>query len=174
MAIAARLERFPTRDRRSKPRHKLQLGTNIRATGDNVSIHDISTTGMLIETSVKLAPFDALHVDLPEKGATEALVMWSSGRFYGCEFTEPLSQAAISAAFLRSSPGESLVPPIEAPAARADSANSTAVTTDEDEEAEDKLPLPVRVSAIAASALLLWIATIWAIIALVRLVERSL
>src|SRR4029450_4627975 len=73
-------------------------------TGSDVRIHDVSETGLLIETAAELAVFDDLEIELPEVGFTPALVVWTSGRFYGCQFKERISQAAISAALLRSPP----------------------------------------------------------------------
>lgn len=177
MKIAARLERFERHDRRSKPRHRLRLGTNIKGTGENVAIHDISSTGMLIETAVELEPLDALEVDLPENGPTEALVMWSSGHFYGCEFKQPLSKAVISAAFLRSTPGDS--GEVSTKSGAQPRANPATATEEQDalsseaSPAEDRLPLRVRALAIVVSALLLWALVIWAAEALVRLAGRS-
>lgn len=173
MTIAARLERS-SEDRRSRPRHKLRLGASVQSIGENVSIHDISSTGMLIETSVELAPFDALQIELPENGPTDALVMWSSGRFYGCEFTKPLSQATISAVFLRSGPAESRDEQSPGSVAAADSLypGSVEETVTEENGAQDKWPLPARVATIAASAVVLWAATIWAVVWLVRVVGK--
>lgn len=177
MKISARLERFERHDRRSKPRHRLRLGANIKGTGGDVAIHDISSTGMLIETAVELEPLDALEVDLPENGPTEALVMWSSGHFYGCEFKQPLSKAVISAAFLRSTPGGCG----QASTKSASEAHATPATAAKEQDSlssgasptEDRLPLRVRALGIIGSALLLWALVIWAAEALVRLVGRS-
>lgn len=176
MAIAARLERSPESDRRLRPRHKLQLGTSIGGTGENASIHDISATGMLIETSVELSPLDALEVSLPENGATQALVMWSSGRFYGCEFTTPLSKAAISAVFLRSMPSKNPGFPLPEDESAAISARAESAAGDEDEQDEDadKWPRPARAAAIAGSALLLWATLIWAIVSVARIAHKIL
>lgn len=177
MKIAARLERFEQHERRSKRRRRLRLGTNIKSTGENVSIHDISSTGMLIETGVRLKPLDALEVDLPENGPTEALVMWSSGRFFGCEFKQPLSKAAISAAFLRSMPEDSrqVSPkPTDQPSrAAATEADEEDALSSDDVPGEDRLPLRVRAIAIVASAILLWALIIWAAEAGMRLVGAS-
>lgn len=112
MTILARLQITPTADRRRAPRRQLCLGSALQTTGEEVIIHDLSSSGMLIETAANLAPFDGLEIELPQAGIRQALVVWSSGRYYGCEFQELLSQAVISAAQLRSAP---MVSPEEAP-----------------------------------------------------------
>lgn len=173
MRITARLERSEPHDRRSKPRHKLRLGTAIKATGENVSIHDISSTGMLIETGVELEPLDELEVDLPENGPTEALVIWSSGHFYGCEFKEALSKAVISAAFLRSTPGDFREASTKSASQRAATPAPAAEEQDDASPTDDRLPLRVRAIAILASAVLLWALVIWAAEAGIRLVGAS-
>jgi len=68
----------------------------------DVVVHDLSRTGLLIETTADIAPGERLEVDLPEAGLTEAIVVWSSGCFFGCEFRQPISAAALSSALLRS------------------------------------------------------------------------
>nr|WP_255416968.1 helix-turn-helix transcriptional regulator [Erythrobacter sp. HKB08] len=68
----------------------------------NVEIHNASSTGLLIQTGLELAEGDGLIVELPEVGEREARVVWASGRLFGCEFREPVSQAVLSAAELRS------------------------------------------------------------------------
>lgn len=177
MKIAARLERSKQQDRRSEPRHRLRLGTNIRPTDENASIHDISSTGMLIETGVKLRALDTVKVELPENGPTEALVMWNSGRFYGCEFKHPLSKAAISAAFLRSAPADTQEVSKKANhkvsvVATATIEEEGAVQTDA-EKVENRLPLRVRALAIIASAVLLWALIISGAEILIRLADPS-
>jgi hypothetical protein len=65
-------------------------------------IHDLSPSGLLLETDEALAVGQKLSVELPEVGKFPAEAVWSSGRFVGCRFDETLPQAAISAALLRS------------------------------------------------------------------------
>jgi diphthamide synthase subunit DPH2 len=101
MTIAARLQTSSAADRRSWPRYELRLDASLRASGAKVTIHNLSSTGMLIETRAALCSFDSLEVDLPEVGITRAFVVWSSGRFHGCKFKLPLSKSTISAALLR-------------------------------------------------------------------------
>lgn len=71
-------------------------------TGDaNVTIHNISSDGLLIETELDLAQDDELAIELPEAGAVSASVVWRSERLFGCAFDEALSPAAVAAAQLQ-------------------------------------------------------------------------
>ena len=180
MTISARLQHAPADDRRSLPRRRLLLGSTLEATGEAVSIHDLSSTGMLIETAADLAPFDALAVNLPEIGIVPAIIVWNSGRFFGCEFNEYLSQGTISAALLRSRPANSAelvpqgspVPPRMIPTA-VEARASQAVGLDITPDAE-KAPLGVRLRVIFGSAIVLWVLFIWGIGSLIKLIRYSL
>lgn len=97
----------PTQARRGSVRRKLRLDTVGKAAARGstpVEIHDLSTSGMLIETSVDLTVGEAIEIELPRTGPQTAEVMWASGRFYGCRFVDPIPPAAVSAALLRSRP----------------------------------------------------------------------
>jgi hypothetical protein len=175
VTILARLEPVPSTDRRSSPRRKLCLSRSLPASGDAVTIHDFSCTGMLIETIAELGPFDRLQIDLPEVGLTQAIIIWSSGQYYGCEFTEPVSQAAISAAMLRSSPTRSnrsawveLARPSVTPTA-------AEVPTRQDDDkgsrpGDDMAPLSVRLRVILGSAIVLWALIIWGARSVIKLI----
>jgi transcriptional regulator with XRE-family HTH domain len=67
-------------------------------------VHDLSATGLLLETSIELAVDERLEVELPEATNARARVIWKSGNLFGCQFTSPLPRAALSAAQLLSSP----------------------------------------------------------------------
>lgn len=67
-----------------------------------VRIHNVSATGMLLETAVALAPDETIEVDLPEAGLQAATVKWSDGAYHGCRFAQPISAATLSAIELRS------------------------------------------------------------------------
>ena len=172
MAISARLQHIPAADRRSSPRRKLSLSSSLQATGEAVTILDFSSTGMLIETAAELLPFDSFQIDLPEVGFTQAVIIWNSGPYYGCELNHPVPQAAISAALLRSAPAvpvDQLPLPIEPPAAR-QSITTNAVESGalEDPQSyetleDDKAPLTVRLRVIFGSAIVLWSLILWAI-----------
>jgi hypothetical protein len=97
-------------ERRASLRRSLRLDTqsdDVAHGAAQVTIHDLSLTGVLIETSTPLRSGETFEVDLPQTGKVEASVVWSSGEFYGCEFKKPISTAALSAALLRSPPRDS-------------------------------------------------------------------
>lgn len=89
-------------DRRRYLRRSLKLGTG--AGGDQVTIHDLSLTGALLETSVPMLVGAIFEVDLPQAGSVEATIVWNSGEFYGCQFELPITPAVLSAALLQSEP----------------------------------------------------------------------
>lgn len=105
MTILARLDAPQDfRDRRSSDRRLLQLpaaGALADVSGVEVFIHDISRSGLLIETWTNLEVGNQIEVDLPEAGRTVARVVWSTGRFFGCQFISNIPAAALSAAMLR-------------------------------------------------------------------------
>lgn len=104
-------ELSPAADRRRTIRRALHLGAQAGDNAEDVTIHDLSLTGALIETSVPMLVGASFEVDLPNSGTTEANVVWNSGEYYGCQFTLPISPATLSAALLQA---EAL--PADAPA----------------------------------------------------------
>ena len=153
MQALARLERLETRNRRSAQRRKLGLGAVLPDTGDEAVIHDLSTTGILIETKADLATFEQLQLELPEVGQVVATVMWNSGQYFGCEFHGPIPQMAISAALLRSPFNAT------APAATATAAHEA---LDEAEAKDDRYPFRVRLRIILGLSIALWMLILWA------------
>jgi hypothetical protein len=107
---AATLSGESARDsqRRRAERRSLDLSaiTNSPVAGDTqVLIRDISAQGLLIEAEpTALSIDDRIEVTLPSNGAVRCRVAWTSDRFFGCEFSEPISAAAMSAALLKSRP----------------------------------------------------------------------
>lgn len=89
--------------RRGAPRRRLRLATTLagEAAGE-VIVHDLSSTGLLLETPIDLSLGDSIIVDLPEADGRRAKVVWKSGHYVGCEFLHPIPVAALSAATLRS------------------------------------------------------------------------
>ncbi|MFL6722359.1 MAG: PilZ domain-containing protein [Sphingomonas sp.] len=92
-------ERPPLADRRRSLRRALRLGAD--AGGEPITIHDLSLSGALLETSVPMLVGASFEVELPEAGTIEATVLWNSGEYYGCQFVLPISPAALSAALLQ-------------------------------------------------------------------------
>jgi len=103
MPVLARVEplRNAPEDRRRTPRMQLTLGAVVGELGSSARIYDISTKGLLFETSATL-PDDLVQVKLPQADPTHARIAWRHGRFFGCEFVEPLPAASVSAALLQS------------------------------------------------------------------------
>jgi hypothetical protein len=62
----------------------------------------MSERGLLIETFVKLAVGEILLVEIPEASASAIRVIWTDNFLAGCEFVDPLSMGAVSAAQLKS------------------------------------------------------------------------
>ena len=94
-------ERPPAADRRRSVRRALRLGAATGDAGQLATIHDLSLTGALLETSVPMLVGATFEVELPQAGTVEASVMWNSGEFYGCQFALPISPAVLSAALLQ-------------------------------------------------------------------------
>jgi transcriptional regulator with XRE-family HTH domain len=80
-----------------------------------VMVHNISVTGMLLESEVELEQGEVISVDLPDVGLAAARVIWSSGALFGCQFEHPISASALIAAELFSRRGGARV---EAPPRR--------------------------------------------------------
>lgn len=175
MPIEARLQIASTADRRGRRRRKISLGSSLHASGEIVTIHDVSSTGMLIETSPEFSAVGPLEIDLPEAGLTKAVIVWNSGQFYGCEFKKPISQAAISAALLRSPPASlpkgELALPIQERAARIMSRMDE--NPGQDFLEDDKAAYGVRLRVILGSALLLWSLIIWGAVSLYKFLQPA-
>ncbi|QDH33144.1 helix-turn-helix domain-containing protein [Porphyrobacter sp. YT40] len=105
MAIRAHLDQPTAGDsQRSAPRRALRLETSgLSPDGEetNVTIHNISAAGLLIETALDLATGEELALDLPLAGVVSASVVWRSEHLYGCAFERALGPAALAAAQLQ-------------------------------------------------------------------------
>jgi transcriptional regulator with XRE-family HTH domain len=92
---------------RKVPRRALWLETSGLVLGGesaNVTIHNISAVGLLLESALDLDVGEQLAVDLPEAGMVDAKIVWRSERLYGCAFEKALSASALAAAQLQSAP----------------------------------------------------------------------
>lgn len=157
------------KDGRGARRRKLSLeaqGTTSSGTSTDVLIHNLSTTGLLIQTSTDLTIGEAISVDIPHAGTTLAVVMWHSGTLFGCEFVAPVPNAAISASLLlnpieRTSPALSSETYTPRDTAHVDAE----VDAPLDDVASDhpRLSIRSRVAIIVGSSLLGWTLIIWAI-----------
>jgi hypothetical protein len=105
MAIKARLNSIGTSsDGRERARRRLELEVPAMGSSEDsgtVLVHNLSETGLLIETTIGLASGDLIEVELPRAGARQAKVVWSSEHLFGCEFLEEVSSGTVSAAVLR-------------------------------------------------------------------------
>jgi hypothetical protein len=102
MAMLAFFEEQPLNDRRRTVRRSLHLG--LGGSGEPVTVHDLSLTGALIETSIPMLVGAMFEIELPQAGKVEATVVWNSGEYYGCQFELPIAPSALSAALLQATP----------------------------------------------------------------------
>ena len=124
MAIKAHLDQPAPGggNQRGAPRRALRLETSGTLPGGreaNVTLHNISAAGLLLETALGLATGEELMLELPEAGPVAARIVWRSERLYGCAFAQPLGAGALAAAQLQGLPVEQAL----AGAARADLQN---------------------------------------------------
>lgn len=92
----------PGRPRESRRRLQLEAeGALASGHAARVMIHNVSASGLLIETPVPLAEGERIDIVLPQLGPTPARVVWNSGALFGCRFDQPLPQAGLSALQLR-------------------------------------------------------------------------
>ena len=91
-------------DDRAAVRRTLRLGVSTYSSADVAMalILNMSERGLLIETIVKLAVGEILVVEIPEASASAIRVIWTDNFLAGCEFVDPLSAGAVSAAQLKS------------------------------------------------------------------------
>ena len=152
MAMLARFEIPAGRvDRRSSNRRILRLQASGRTGSDDgiaVHVHDLSLTGLLIETAADVSVGDRLEVELPEGGSRVASVVWNSGQHFGCEFLNPISKATVSAALLKN--------PVRVDAIAPFRTSNEQYPEELLEGQEDKLPLRARFWTILALALGAW------------------
>lgn len=142
-------------DGRNAARRTLQLevqGTTPAGRASNVLIHNMSETGLLIETAAPLAIGDSLQVVMPDAGALPAVVVWVGRGFFGCRFENPVPTATVSAALLRAPvpsppPADGLAP---------------------EESYQHKLPLGARTMIIVGLAVLCWTVVLSAGVLLIR------
>ncbi|MFL0355472.1 helix-turn-helix domain-containing protein [Erythrobacter sp. GH1-10] len=111
MVIKAHLDPAPSvLDERREPRRALHIETSgVLPSGleANVTVLNLSTTGLLIETDVPLETGEMLEIDLPEIGPVEAEIMWQSDRLSGCAFADSLPKSALATVDLQALPASS-------------------------------------------------------------------
>jgi len=101
MPIRAHFEDLPVDPHRPRaPRRELRLESEgATASGETarVLIHNVSVTGLLIESAVRLAEDERIAIALPQVGSASAHVVWANENFYGCRFETPLPASALGA-----------------------------------------------------------------------------
>lgn len=105
MGLVAHFSEGIVSEQRGVARRTLRLEVEGRCTDGStaqLTIHDLSATGLLVETDDEPSIGEKLHIELPDARRYAAKVVWSSEGFVGCKFDRPLPQAAISTALLRS------------------------------------------------------------------------
>jgi hypothetical protein len=135
----------PNGDQRQDVRRKLSLlarGVKHDGTGIAVQIHNISGTGLLFESDIQLEACDRIEIELPHAGDITAVVIWASGRLFGCQFEGPVSPATLSAVELKSA----VVPALEptGTVARAPDAEEASAEPALDESLGDAAPEPLQ------------------------------
>jgi hypothetical protein len=138
----------------------LQASAGITETGlVDVSIHDLSATGFLLECDESIQVGTEVSLEIPSVGSALGDVVWTSGRFSGGEFRTPLPSSAIASArstsrvvwpdFAQKSAAnrepEPLLPVIQ------DQTRAAAAMA-----IDDRLPLARRMQIIVGASILLW------------------
>jgi transcriptional regulator with XRE-family HTH domain len=112
MPISAHFEDLPIDPLRPRAaRRQLLLeseGSTASGQTAPVLIHNVSATGLLIESTIALGEAERIEIALPQVGMMSAHVVWTSESFYGCRFETPVPASVLSALELSSQP--SVVP----------------------------------------------------------------
>lgn len=157
MTLQSREARIETSiDDRRRRRHTLTLEVEARDSGptsSSVTVYDISSTGLLIETNSSFSVGEKIEVELPRVGFRIAEIIWTSGRLVGCKFSQELTQGAVSAARLEGSPSIKFEanPIRSAPLAVESQGQDT-------DSSSEKLSLGITLRIIIGLALISWIA----------------
>ena len=178
MALVAKLATYPGENRR-EARSRLWLNVPSDLAGaevTNVIVHDLSLGGLLVQVDALLEVGSEVAIEMPEAGSVAARVVWSSGSFFGCQFAEPISESAVSAALSESRVVYPDFPlPTGTPPLRQSERRVPAMDVADDLEAPAPEAEPERGSEwasarilgiIAISLLLLWGAITWAVLSL--------
>lgn len=136
-------------NRRAGVRRKLRLEAHGSTSSErtDVMILDVSTTGVLLETTGDLSAGETIELELPGETGITAVVKWSSGQLYGCQFGAPVSDAVVSAALLRAPHYPSI--------SQLDS-QFTSAHAEDAPDAVEKLPRAVRMQLLLGTTLLFW------------------
>lgn len=100
---------------RRSSRRGVQLKVNRVDSGSpqELLVLNLSETGLLVQSSAALKVGQPIEVDIPHAGQRAATVVWDNGQLFGCQFDQPISRAAVSAAQLQSIPVRTRAEPAE-------------------------------------------------------------
>jgi hypothetical protein len=107
MPMLAHFDELAPKERRRAARRALRLGVAPKdgeSCFERVLILDLSLTGALLETSIPMLNGAIFEFELPQAGLVEAEIVWSSGEYYGAQFTLPIAPSVLSAALLQAQP----------------------------------------------------------------------
>ena len=82
-------------EQRRVDRVPVRLVTSNGRDGMPLTLLNLSTTGMLLNSPRALYIGDTVQVDLPKIGATGAKVMWHDADEYGCRFFSPIPESVV-------------------------------------------------------------------------------
>ena len=153
MSLRAMIEHAQSEeDVRALARKRLQLAVPaILPTGARSAIvHDISVGGLLLETDSSMSIGETIAIELPEAKPVEARIVWSSGKFFGCEFAETIPSRSVSASLLKSEPLQRLEGGSEASGAE------ILATESDDRLHQGDLSTAARIQIVVAISALLW------------------
>jgi hypothetical protein len=165
MRTADRNEPLADQDARRSERCRVRLQAGRGRTGDApgnfTMIYDLSRTGFLTDAVPQRGPGDRLRLHLPTVGDVDARIVREMDGMFGCEFSQPLSQAQLLAARA----GSKVIWPEFGGGRALDTVRPDAVTTptrpsdflgaDEIDE-PDRWPLPARTAIWLGGAAMLW------------------
>jgi len=89
-----------TDQRRDTSRNDLRLLAEValqQGPRGDIRIENISSSGLLLNTPLDLAPGEIITVYLPNMEERIAKVVWSSENFHGCRFADPIDEATLDA-----------------------------------------------------------------------------
>ncbi|WP_294392175.1 PilZ domain-containing protein [uncultured Sphingomonas sp.] len=98
MSFSALVRDVPIQDDQRPNRYRTQIQASAspdQSPARPVIVHNISSHGLLVEAQGLLPADHPILFDIPGLGSRLAQVAWNSGSLYGCEFQQPLSEAAV-------------------------------------------------------------------------------
>jgi hypothetical protein len=96
--IPAILLREESDDRRGAERWRIRLGArrlDSKNSDQLLTILDLSSTGILLETDQPLGPGTHLIIEMAGDVIKICKTVWNSGKFHGATFSEPLTDAEL-------------------------------------------------------------------------------